>query len=61
MVKQTQAISESGWNFKNVADDEVVACYLWEYARESRTMALATGLPVDRQHARAAGVLVARR
>lgn len=34
----------SHWNFTNISDDELIACCLWEYARESRTLALASAV-----------------
>ncbi len=34
-------LPEATWNFSRVPDDEIVACCLWEYARESRSIALA--------------------
>lgn len=34
-------LTEADWNFAVVPDDELVACCLWEYARESTSIALA--------------------
>jgi hypothetical protein len=35
MPNQVQTFSMFDWNFDNVPNDELVACCLWEYARES--------------------------
>ena len=34
-------LSPEDWNFDSVADGELIACCLWEYARESRTIKMA--------------------
>lgn len=35
------ALTELDWNFENVPKGELIACCLWEYARESNTLRLA--------------------
>ncbi|MEO7414017.1 MAG: hypothetical protein ABIZ81_11745 [Opitutaceae bacterium] len=37
-------LPEATWNFSRVPDAEVVACCLWEYARESKTLRLASDI-----------------
>jgi len=37
-------LTEADWNFDDVPDDEVVACSIWEYARESETIHRAAGI-----------------
>ena len=39
---QTTPLREFDWNLDNVPDNELVACCLWEYARESETLLTAT-------------------
>jgi hypothetical protein len=36
--------SPSDWDFDDVPDDEIIACCIWEYARESKTIAMAADL-----------------
>jgi hypothetical protein len=35
------------WDFDNVPDDELAACRLWEYARESRSFAISSARKLD--------------
>jgi hypothetical protein len=41
---KTTPISEFDWDFGNMLDNEVIACCFWEYARESKTLALASAM-----------------
>jgi hypothetical protein len=34
-------LDREDWDFSDVSDDEIIACCIWEYARESKTTALA--------------------
>src|SRR5437879_12652811 len=36
--------SRLNWDFDSVPDDEIIACCIWEYARESNTIAIAADL-----------------
>src|SRR5437660_9835970 len=36
--------SPLNWNFDSVPDDEIIACCLWEYARESETITMMADL-----------------
>src|SRR5205807_2724237 len=36
--------SRLNWDFDSVPDDEIIACCIWEYARESNTIAMAADL-----------------
>jgi len=37
-----QPLRAEDWNFDNVPDDELAACCLWDYARESKSFALSS-------------------
>lgn len=38
------SLQREDWDFTDVPDDAIVACCIWEYARESRTIATVAGL-----------------
>jgi hypothetical protein len=42
-------IAELDWNFDNVPDDELAACCLWEFARESKSFAVSSARKVERE------------
>src|SRR6266404_2163676 len=42
-------ITELDWNFDNVPDDELAACCLWEFARESKSFAVSSARKVERE------------
>lgn len=44
LISEDGPLPVSHWNFTSIADDELIACCLWEYARESRTLALASAV-----------------
>jgi hypothetical protein len=40
-------IAELDWNFDNVPDDELAACLLWEFARESKSFAMSSAHKIE--------------
>ncbi|MCB1233072.1 MAG: hypothetical protein KDN19_22705 [Verrucomicrobiae bacterium] len=44
MDEMFSPITEDDWNFSKVPQSELVACCVWEYARESETIAMAADL-----------------
>jgi hypothetical protein len=40
----TTPLSEFDWNFNNVPEGEIIGCCVWDYARESKTLALASAM-----------------
>lgn len=41
MLKTQPPLSPRDWDFRRVPDKELIACCLWEYSRESRSLAFA--------------------
>lgn len=41
LISETGPWPETTWNFRDIPDEEVIACCLWEYALESQTLVLA--------------------
>jgi hypothetical protein len=46
---ETLLVSELDWNFDNVPDDELAACCLWEFARESKSFAVSSFRRMERE------------
>lgn len=44
LEKRFNPLVEVDWNFDAVRDEEIIACCLWEYARESPTIGMAADL-----------------
>jgi len=49
MNKQNNSLTVIDWNFDNVPDDELAACCLWEYAKESKSFAVSSAGKLERE------------